>query len=344
MTRMQRTILLVGLLLALAAVLFPPWRGRCYRDFGYSSYDGSHGYHFLLAAPAGSSRLDTARLGTELLAIGILTGGACIVLPTIAGVLCSWLSALAGLSRRIARFRVIRAPAVFIWCTLLALAAVMAYVPWTRVPDPAVLSWRQGPVGFVSEFSQKSEAMIVQALDAGVTLDEIISRSKSHGWNPDEIRKVAAAVGYGSPNQDQTPKRMPTTFATKEYADAARILLKEGRTVDEIAKASGWSRDAIKAVADEAGFSEPRQLWGTRSRRLYGWLFARPGAMQFCHRGEPRLVRLECYYDVRLDIRRLRNELLAVSGSGLILFACASFLARRRRLSLSTTAAPHPTS
>lgn len=93
MTTLQRAMLLVGLLIVVALCLMPPWSYQ-YRRLG-KEIDRSAGYHFIAAPPEPndqsalaaqfgigpdlayphffSARVDTLRLGIELLAAAGLT-------------------------------------------------------------------------------------------------------------------------------------------------------------------------------------------------------------------------------------------------------------------------------
>lgn len=76
MNQRQRIVLIVAFLVVLGMALFPPWRGL--GEFG----DATAGYRFVfwLGQSRYLIRIDSARLGVQLLAVLALTGAAYLIL------------------------------------------------------------------------------------------------------------------------------------------------------------------------------------------------------------------------------------------------------------------------
>jgi len=87
MNRIQKLILIYGLILFVLFSAFPPWIYTLYitgtRDYSGIRSEKSAGYHFILSppapekdAPAFGVKLDVSRLGLELISVAAITAAA----------------------------------------------------------------------------------------------------------------------------------------------------------------------------------------------------------------------------------------------------------------------------
>jgi len=73
MNKKQRLIIIVGVFMVVAMILFPPWVGSAYRSGKYPA-----GYGLLFSPPPNVTNVDTNRLLLQILGAAVLVGGLCV--------------------------------------------------------------------------------------------------------------------------------------------------------------------------------------------------------------------------------------------------------------------------